>query len=244
MFTDSAGSSRFPGQIRPKLEPYRQQAVLHLHFIGTIDNKTLAFRTKNVERGRLIPGGARSFGTAANYTMIDAGKLSFGGKGAYLVADNKYVFQSAGNAKYGLFFNTTLPRYEFRNAAGKPVFSVNSNNGNGVFAGTLKIGAYTLPSADGTNGQVLTTNGSGAVSWANVAAGNTYTAGAGIAISGNTISNTAPNIPVTLTGSGAATVTGTYPNFTVASTDNDVQTLSLNLCPCHFLSPAVTIVHL
>lgn len=37
--------------------------------------------------------------------------------------------------------------------------------------GTVTIGAYTLPAADGTNGQVLQTNGAGAVSWATVSGG-------------------------------------------------------------------------
>ena len=53
------------------------------------------------------------------------------------------------------------------------------------------------------------------------------TAGTGIAISNNsTIENAAPDKMVTLQGSGAATVTGTYPNFNVSSTD--AQQLSLN----------------
>ncbi len=34
-------------------------------------------------------------------------------------------------------------------------------------AGPVKIGAYTLPATDGTNGQILVTNGSGVVSWQN-----------------------------------------------------------------------------
>lgn len=42
---------------------------------------------------------------------------------------------------------------------------------NGFFGGTLKIGAYTLPATDGTNGQVLTTNGTGNVSWKNAGSG-------------------------------------------------------------------------
>lgn len=45
-------------------------------------------------------------------------------------------------------------------------------------------------------------------------------AGSGISISGNTITNTAPDIPVSVTGTGATTISGTYPNFTVNSTDN------------------------
>jgi hypothetical protein len=44
-------------------------------------------------------------------------------------------------------------------------------------------------------------------------------AGTGISVTGTTITNTAPDQTVTLTGSGATTVTGTYPNFTVSSTD-------------------------
>jgi len=50
--------------------------------------------------------------------------------------------------------------------------------------------------------------------------GTTYTAGNGISITGNIIENTAPDQIVNITGGGATTVTGTYPNFTVSSTDN------------------------
>ena len=47
------------------------------------------------------------------------------------------------------------------------------------------------------------------------------TAGTGIDITGSTITNTAPDQTVTITGSGATTVSGTYPNFEVASTDTN-----------------------
>ncbi len=48
-----------------------------------------------------------------------------------------------------------------------------------------------------------------------------YTAGNGIQITGNVITNTMPDLPITITGQGATTVTGTYPNFTISSTDNN-----------------------
>lgn len=48
-----------------------------------------------------------------------------------------------------------------------------------------------------------------------------YTAGNGIDITNNTISNTAPDQIVTLTGSGATNITGAYPNFVINSTDNN-----------------------
>ena len=52
--------------------------------------------------------------------------------------------------------------------------------------------------------------------------GTVYTAGDGIDIDGNNvISNTEPDVPVSLAGSGATSITGSYPNFTISSTDNN-----------------------
>ena len=45
-----------------------------------------------------------------------------------------------------------------------------------------------------------------------------YSAGTGIAIAANTITNMAPDQTVTLANGGGISVTGTYPNFTIAST--------------------------
>lgn len=55
-------------------------------------------------------------------------------------------------------------------------------------------------------------------------AGNatTYTAGAGINVSGNTILNTAPDQTVVINAAGSATVNGTYPNFTISTPTTQV----------------------
>ena len=53
------------------------------------------------------------------------------------------------------------------------------------------------------------------------------TAGTGISITGSTITNSAPDQTVSITGSGAISATGTYPNFEIATpgyTDSDVDT--------------------
>lgn len=90
------------------------------------------------------------------------------------------------------------------------------------------------------NGEVLKWNGS---EWAPAtdlsgSGGGSYSAGSGISISGSTISNTAPDQTVSINGSGATSVSGSYPNFTISSTDqvndadsdplNERQSLSLN----------------
>ena len=51
-----------------------------------------------------------------------------------------------------------------------------------------------------------------------------YTGGAGIDVTGTTITNTNPDQPVNLTGTGATFVTGTYPDFTISSTDLNTGT--------------------
>ena len=49
---------------------------------------------------------------------------------------------------------------------------------------------------------------------------STYTGGNGISISGTVITNSNPDQVVSLTGTGSTTVSGSYPNFTINSTDN------------------------
>ena len=58
-------------------------------------------------------------------------------------------------------------------------------------------------------------------SWSQINQGEVYTAGTGINITGNEITNTAPDQTVSITGAGISSVTGTYPNFTVTSTEVD-----------------------
>ena len=86
-----------------------------------------------------------------------------------------------------------------------------------VFANaqSTKIDATVLLRASGTNSRFLVTDGSGNVTW--VQGSSLLTAGTGISISGNTITNSAPDQTVSLTGAGATAVTGTYPSFTITT---------------------------
>lgn len=162
-----------------------------------------------------VLGGAR-IGRPANYVNIDSatGNLSFGGNAALRIAGNRYAFQYSGDPDYGLFFNSTNIRYEFRDGAAIPVFYVNANTGDGVFSGTVTVGNYTLPTADGGANQVLKTNGAGVLSWANDN-NTTYSAGTGLNLVGTTFNNTAPDQVVSLSGSNGISVSGAYPNFTI-----------------------------
>ena len=88
------------------------------------------------------------------------------------------------------------------------------------------IGATELNvSGNGTTSQFLRADGDGSFTWAVPTDTNTtYSAGSGLSLSGTTFSNSAPDQTVTISGGGATTVSGSYPNFTISSTDTDTNT--------------------
>ncbi len=115
------------------------------NFIGTTDNKDFVFKTNNTEKGRVKSNGLWQFGVTGNLAKFDsAGNLSFAGNAVYKVAGNKYAFQYSGNANYGLFFNSTNLRYEFRDVNASPVAYFNANGTGGAYIkGSTGIGTVT-----------------------------------------------------------------------------------------------------
>lgn len=110
-----------------------------------------------------------------------------------------------------------------------PNFTINSTD-NVDDADSDPANELQTITANGTD--IDLSNGGGSVSLL------AYTAGNGISLNGNTIVNSAPDQNVNLSGTGATVVTGTYPNFTINSTDNvndadsdpnnEIQTLTLS----------------
>ena len=102
--------------------------------------------------------------------------------------------------------------------------SANSVGSNEIAANAVNASELNV-SGNGTTSQFLRSDGDGSFTWATPTDTNTtYSAGSGLSLTGTTFANTAPDQTVSLTGSGATTVTGTYPNFTISSTDTDTNT--------------------
>jgi hypothetical protein len=93
-------------------------------------------------------------------------------------------------------------------------------------------GTTSFDGSQGTSGQVLTSAGTGNTpTWTTPTVGTVTsvdaTGGTGISVSGGpitssgslTITNTAPDQVVSLTGAGTTSISGTYPNFTITSDD-------------------------
>ena len=104
----------------------------------------------------------------------------------------------------------------------------------GVGAGIYKDAVRTADNVNfsfkkiKSDGTIIITENSNDINIAVDGSETKATAGTAISISGNgtvatpyIVTNTAPDQVVSITGGGATTVSGSYPNFTVSSTDND-----------------------
>ncbi|MBL7773186.1 MAG: tail fiber protein [Chitinophagaceae bacterium] len=98
-------------------------------------------------------------------------------------------------------------------------------NGSSIYNGTNLSQLVSVPYA-------LHASHTDTAQYASNAPQTIYTAGSGIGVTSNVISNTQPDQIVTLTSSGISTVSGSYPNFAITSTEvdgsttNELQTLS------------------
>jgi hypothetical protein len=128
----------------------------------------------------------------------------------------------------GLTYNSTTGKWVNAATGSGTVTSVGITPGTGVTvsnspittSGNIAVGLSTkLTAIENLSGAgFITQNGSGAI------AGRTLQAGTGISIAnGNgssqdpVITNSAPDQTVALTGGGATSISGTYPNFTISS---------------------------
>lgn len=94
--------------------------------------------------------------------------------------------------------------------------------------GTTTIDPIAMLRGTSTNLEVLTSNGSGRTVWRGIS--GLVSGGAGITVSpAGVITNAAPDQPVGLTAGSGITVTGSYPNFTIASTVTQTPFQSLTL---------------
>ena len=127
-----------------------------------------------------------------------------------------------------LTYNSTTSKWQNSSAGAGTVTSVGITPGTGVTvsnspittSGNIAVGLSTkLTAIENLSGAgFITQNGSGVI------AGRTLQAGTGISIAnGNgssqdpVITNSAPDQTVALTGGGATSISGTYPNFTISS---------------------------
>jgi hypothetical protein len=99
--------------------------------------------------------------------------------------------------------------------------------GNGTALSAASAGTdYVAPGAITTSGLTMTTARLLGRTTASTGAVEELTVGTGLSLAAGTLSNSAPDQTVSLTGAGTTVVTGTYPNFTITSNDQYVGTVT------------------
>lgn len=156
--------------------------------------------------------GFNTTGSSSGETWVDGDTLYYNPSGNGLMTKTK---PSAPNIKAEVAIVTNA------GSGGSGSVVVEIIHGS-VLGGTDSNAEITTPS----NGQILTYDGGNSY-WKNTDLG----AGTGISVSETvngvlSISNTAPDQVVSLTGSGTTTISGTYPNFTVSSADQYTGTVT------------------
>lgn len=99
--------------------------------------------------------------------------------------------------------------------------------GNGTALSAALAGTdYVAPGAITTSGLTMSTARLLGRTTASTGAVQEITVGTGLSLSAGSLSNSAPDQIVSLTGAGTTVVTGTYPNFTITSNDQYVGTVT------------------
>jgi hypothetical protein len=130
------------------------------NYVGTSDAQDLAFRTNNAERMRILSGGNLGINTNSPTQVLE-------------LANGNVLLSNTGTAdqlRFAMPGGTNYTSFAAQTQAG------NIN--------------YLLPAAGGTNGQVLTTNATGTLSWTTVSGSAGWTVGAGV------VYNTTDNIGI------------------------------------------------
>lgn len=98
------------------------------------------FFNASAQRYEFLNGSAQPvLGFGANDGRFNT-PLEFTNGADYLVPNNRYAFRAKSNPNYGLFFNASNLRYEFRNSSASPVMYLDANDGGMTLAGGLKVG--------------------------------------------------------------------------------------------------------
>lgn len=171
-------------------------------------------------------------GAGEVYTCNTQGTITFGTTAINFVQIAAAQVYSAGTGLTlsGTVFSLTSPVATTLGGTGLTTFG--ASNRAIYSSGTTTLTAGTLPTAAGgtghtsyTDGQILIGKSSdGSLEKANLTAGTSIsiTNGSGAI----TITNTAPDQVVSLTGGGTTVITGSYPNFNITSADQYVGTVT------------------
>jgi len=171
-------------------------------------------------------------GAGETYVCNTAGTITFGTTNITFVQVSSAQIYSAGTGLTltGTQFSLTTPVATTLGGTGLTTFG--AANRALYSSGTTTLTAGTLPTAAGGTGHTSYTDGQLLIGKSSDGTLDkaTLTAGTGISITNGsaaiTVTNSAPDQVVSITGGGTTSVSGSYPNFSITSADQYVGTVT------------------
>jgi len=168
-------------------------------------------------------------GAGETYVVNTVGTITFGSTAINFVQISDSTLYTAGNGLQltsGTVFSLISPVVTSNGGTGLTSFTA---NGALYATSTSALTTGTLPVASGGTGQTSYTNGQLLIGKTDgTLAKATLTGGTGISVTNGdgtvTVTNSAPDQVVSITGGTNISVTGTYPNFTVSATGGGTVT--------------------
>ena len=252
--TNSANSATSAGTAQTAAEAARDAA---LAAFDSFDDRYLGQKSSDPtvdNDGDALVAGALYFNTTDDVMKVYEGSVWVAAyaslSGALLSVNNLSDLNNSGAARTNLGLGTaattaasayasaaqgTTADAALPKAGGAMSGAITTNStfdGRDVAADGTKLDGIATGATNVTNNNQLT-NGAGYVT---TDTNTTYTAGSGLSLTGTVFANTAPDQTVALTGSGATSVSGTYPNFTITSTDTTYSVGDGGLTQINFTS--------
>ena len=178
-------------------------------YLNSAPGQEMYFRQGNVSQMALVDGNL-GIGITAPQARLNIFDSTSGPIISLQGLDNNYRgvrIADLGNSEKWFAGSNDNNQYVIRRAGSSNDVLVDTSGhvGIGVFNPSAKLevaGQIKITGGEPGAGKVLTSDNTGLASWQTPPAGTVYTAGAGINVTGNVITNTAPNVNQTLSING------------------------------------------